>query len=207
MNEFDQKAQDWDKNKMHNERTIAIGNRLIKLIQEKPAMKAMEFGAGTGLLSFYLKDRFSEITLVDSSQEMLKLAKQKIEAADRSKFKTLVLDLEREDYNGAPFDIIFTQMVLHHIKDINELFMKFYHLLTPGGILAIADLYPEDGSFHNGDINVHRGFDPDNLSTILARQGFHNTTVEPCFIVRKELMAETVKEYPVFLMTAVKKNE
>ena len=77
MNEFDQKAQDWDKNKMHLERTIAIAGRLQDVIKDKPGMKALEFGAGTGLLSFYLKDRFSEITLMDSLREMLKMAEQK----------------------------------------------------------------------------------------------------------------------------------
>ena len=80
MSEFDQKAKEWDKNQMHLERTIAVASQLMKMIPFKPNMKAMEFGAGTGLLSFYLKERFSEITLMDSSREMLKMAEQKMEA-------------------------------------------------------------------------------------------------------------------------------
>jgi tRNA (cmo5U34)-methyltransferase len=202
MNEFDQKAQDWDKNKMHLERTIAVAGQLQKLIPVKPAMKAMEFGAGTGLLSFYLKDRFSEITLMDSSLEMLKMAEQKMEADDHSKFKTLFLNLEKDEYSGDLFDIIYSQMVLHHIRDINAILRKFYHLLTPGGILAIADLYQEDGSFHDGDMNVHHGFDPEKLIAILRQQDFHVTAILPCFVIRKEVPAEKTKEYPVFLMTA-----
>jgi len=106
MNEFDQKAQEWDKNRMHLERTMAVAGQLQKMISFRPDMKAMEFGAGTGLLSFYLKDRFSEITLMDSSREMLKMAEQKMETGDRSKFKTLFLNLEMEEYSGNPFDII-----------------------------------------------------------------------------------------------------
>lgn len=202
MNEFDQKAQEWDKNKMHFERTAAVAGRLQKLIPFKPNMNAMEFGAGTGLLSFYLKDRFSEITLMDSSREMLKMAEQNMEAGDHSKFKTLFLNLEKDEYSGDPFDIIYSQMVLHHIKDINAIFRKFYHLLTPGGILAIADLYQEDGSFHDGDMNVHRGFAPEKLTAILLQQGFHNSKITPCFVIHKEVSAEKSKEYPVFLMTA-----
>ncbi|MEI7500955.1 MAG: class I SAM-dependent methyltransferase [Bacteroidota bacterium] len=202
MNEFDQKAQDWDKNKMHIERTLAIADRLKKLIQEKPAMKAMEFGAGTGLLSFYLKEMFSEITLMDNSREMLKMAEQKMEAGDHSKFKTLFLNLEKDQCSGDPFNIIYSQMVLHHIKDINAIIKKFYHLLTPGGILAIADLYQEDGSFHDGDMSVHRGFDPEKLKSIFLQQEFHYIQIDPCFVIRKEVSADKIKEYPVFLMTA-----
>src|SRR5512141_111516 len=147
MNDFDQKAQEWDKNKMHLDRTLAVAAKLQKMVTLKPTMKAMEFGAGTGLLSFQLKDRFSEITLMDSSREMLKMAEQKMEASDHSRIKTLLLDLENQDYNGDPFDIIYSQMVLHHVEDTSAIIRKFYHLLTPGGILAIADLYEEDGSF------------------------------------------------------------
>jgi tRNA (cmo5U34)-methyltransferase len=204
MSEFDQKAQDWDKNKMHLERTIAVAGQLQKMVSFKPSMKALEFGAGTGLLSFYLKDRFSEITLMDSSREMLKIAGQKMETGDHSKFKTIFLNLEIEDYSGDPFDIIYSQMVLHHVRNIDAIIRKFYHLLNPKGIMAIADLYQEDGSFHDDNIDVHKGFDPEKLLAILLQQGFHDIQFEPCFVIRKEVSVEIIKEYPVFLMTALR---
>lgn len=204
MSEFDQKAQDWDKNKMHLERTIAVAGQLQKMVTFKPSMKAMEFGAGTGLLSFYLKDWFSEITLMDSSREMLKMAKKKMETGDHSKFRTLFLNLEMEDYRGDPFDIVYSQMVLHHVRDIDAIIRKFYHLLNPKGILAIADLYQEDGSFHDGNMDVHKGFDPEKLLAILLQQGLHDSKIAPSFVIRKEVSPAIIKEYPVFLMTAYK---
>jgi ubiquinone/menaquinone biosynthesis C-methylase UbiE len=207
MNEFDQKANEWDKNQMHIERTMAVARHLIEMIPLKPDMKAMEFGAGTGLLSFYLKDRFSESTLMDNSREMLKVAEQKMEEGDHSKIKTLFFNLEMEDYKGNPFDIIYSQMVMHHIKDINPIFRKFYQMLNPGGILAIADLYPEDGSFHDGATDVHHGFDPEKLTTVLLQEGFNNVKVESCFVIRKEVSENKIKEYPVFLITAYRRQE
>jgi ubiquinone/menaquinone biosynthesis C-methylase UbiE len=204
MNEFDQKARDWDKNKMNVERTIAIAGKLLKLIPEKPALKALEFGAGTGLLSFYLKDRFSEITLMDTSREMLKMAKLKMDKDDRSKFRTLFFNLENKEYHRAMFDVIYSQMVLHHIKDTDDIFQKFYHLLNPGGLLAVADLYPEDGSFHDYNMGVHRGFDPKELKSTLIQKGFQKYKTYPCFVMRKEISNGTIKDYPVFIMTAYK---
>jgi tRNA (cmo5U34)-methyltransferase len=207
MSEFDQKAKEWDKNQMHLERTKAVASQLIKMVPIKPDMKAMEFGAGTGLLSFYLKDRFSEITLIDSSREMLSMAEQKMESGDHSKIKTLFMNLEMDEYTGDPFDIIYNQMVMHHIKDIHGIFRKFYQMLSPGGMLAIADLYPEDGSFHDGAMDVHLGFDPEHLKEILLQQGFQECQFAPCFVIRKETTAQKIIEYPVFLMTASRSQE
>ncbi|MEI6681956.1 MAG: class I SAM-dependent methyltransferase [Bacteroidota bacterium] len=204
MNDFDQKAREWDKNKMHMERTIAVAGQLQKLVSSMHGMKAMEFGAGTGLLSFYLKEQFSEITLVDSSQEMLKVAKQKMQGDDHLKFRTLFINLETEDWSEESFDIIYSQMVLHHIGDTSAILKKFYDLLKPGGILAVADLYLEDGSFHDGAANVLPGFDTGSLETLLVEQGFHDCRFEPCFVMRKEKPDGTVSEYPVFLLTAIR---
>ena len=206
MNEFDLKAKDWDMNPVHIERSKAIAEQMIRFFPLSDKMRALEFGAGTGVLSFLLKDRFAEITLMDSSMEMLKKAEEKIEDKDRSKFKSLLLNLETEDYPGELFDIIYTQMVLHHVKDTTAIFSKFYYLLKPGGILVIADLYLEDGSFHDGDTSVHFGFDPEKLTEIVNQQGFINPAISPCFIIRKEISADQKKEYPVFLLTAFKKD-
>jgi tRNA (cmo5U34)-methyltransferase len=204
MSDFDSKAMQWDQNLMHLERTKAVAREMLKHIPVTPSMMAMEFGAGTGLLSFFLKDSLAGITLMDTSPEMLKMAGAKLAAGDRGKIETLLFDLEKSDYNGKQFDIIFTQMVLHHIKNVNAMLQKFAGLLLPGGYIAIADLYIEDGSFHEPGADVHHGFDPGVLATQLVALGFGNITCNECFVIRKEATGETTREYPVFLLTAKK---
>ena len=67
MNNFDSKAREWDKDLAHMDRSIAIASELKRMIPLNPSMTALEYGAGTGILSFLLKDSFSGITLLDSS--------------------------------------------------------------------------------------------------------------------------------------------
>jgi len=199
MNEFDSRAREWDKDKMHMERSVAIAAELEKMVPINPFMKALEYGAGTGILSFLLKDRFSEITLMDNSREMIKVCTEKVEFYQTNHILPIWFDLEHKDYDDR-FDIIYNQMVLHHVNDYEALIYTFFSMLNPGGYLAIADLYSEDGSFHGPDVKVHLGFDPEKLSGILTIAGFKNIEYHTCFEVKRESGAK----YPVFLLVARK---
>ena len=69
MSEFDARAREWDNDQQHVDRSVAIAAEIEKRITFKQGMKALEYGAGTGLLSFLLKDRFAEIVLMDNSRK------------------------------------------------------------------------------------------------------------------------------------------
>jgi ubiquinone/menaquinone biosynthesis C-methylase UbiE len=204
MNDFNDKAKNWDENPMHLERTKAVAGEMLKRLPLSKSMHALEFGAGTGLLSFFLKDLLGSITLMDTSQEMLNMAAQKLNDGDQDRIRTVFFDLGKAAYTNEKFDLIFTQMVLHHISDVKGILEKFSALLNRGGYLAIADLYTEDGSFHEPGVEVHHGFDPAKLSVDLQSSGFEDIRSGQCFIIRKELAPETFREYPVFLLTAGK---
>jgi 2-polyprenyl-3-methyl-5-hydroxy-6-metoxy-1,4-benzoquinol methylase len=201
MNDFDSRARDWDKEMRHVKRSRAIADELLKAIPLNSRMKALEFGAGTGLLSFILKDRFAEITMMDNSTEMVKVAQEKIAAEKAHHMNAVCLDLEKEDYSGA-FDIIYTQMVLHHVLNIELILGKFHSLLRKGGYLAIADLYSEDGSFHGSDFNGHKGFDMEELSSILKGKGFINIKHKHCYNLKKDIASGELKDFPIFLLVA-----
>jgi 2-polyprenyl-3-methyl-5-hydroxy-6-metoxy-1,4-benzoquinol methylase len=162
-------------------------------------MKALEYGAGTGILSFLLKDRFAEITLMDNSVEMIKVCVEKTAFHQTNHIFPICFDLEHKDYDGN-FDIIYNQMVLHHVVDFESIIGTFYSLLNPDGYLAIADLYPEDGSFHGPEVQVHLGFDPEDLTRILKLVGFKNIQYKTVFEVKRE----SGINYPVFLLVAEK---
>lgn len=199
MNSFDDRARDWDKNRIHIDRSEAIAAELERMIPLTPSMRALEYGAGTGLLSFLLKDRFEEITLMDNSQEMIEVCKEKAEYYKTDHIHPLWFDLEHNDFDGK-FDVIFSQMVLHHVNDSEIILSKFYSLLNPGGYLAVADLYTEDGSFHGPDANVHKGFDPEELSKNLKAKGFKDPEYKTCFEIKRDLD----KIFPVFLLVTKK---
>jgi len=200
MNEFDIKAAAWDKNPMHWDRSEAIANEIKKLIPINKEMTALEYGAGTGITSFLLKDHLKKITLMDNSTEMVKMMNIKIEATKVENMLALDFDLEHNDYKGGTFDLIFTQMVLHHVNDIESIIKKFSSLLNPGGYLAIADLYEEDGSFHGEGFTGHKGFNIVKLSEILSKNGLKKLTHKTCFTIDKKISETETKKFDVFLL-------
>ena len=163
MNEFDLLASGWDLNPVHLERSQAIADLLKKMVPLKNDWSALEFGAGTGLLSILLKDHLKEILLIDSSSEMVKVMQDKFLKAGIANLKPVMLDLEVESII-AQYDLIFNQMVFHHVENLDTILQKFNAILKPGGYLAIADLFPEDGSFHGSGFTGHQGFDPEKLA-------------------------------------------
>ena len=202
MNEFDLKAAGWDQNPIVWDRAEAIANEIKRLIPLNKQMTALEFGAGTGVTSFILKDSLKEIILMDNSSEMVKIMKNKIKTSGVKNLTALNFNLEQSDFKNAKFDLIFNQMVLHHITDIKDIITKFYNLLNPGGYLAIADLYSEDGSFHGEGFTGHNGFDIEKLSASIKKQGFTDISHRKCYTINKKVSDTVTKPFDVFLIIA-----
>jgi len=202
MNEFDIKAAGWDLNPMHIERSAAVAELIRKRIPLNRSMRALEFGAGTGLTSFLLQNDLGEIIMMDSSTEMVRIMTEKTKGADAKNLKPLFFDLEKNDWEDEKFDLIMTQMVLHHVDDIEGIILKFHKMLSPHGHLAVADLYPEDGSFHGMDFSGHRGFDPGQLSGLLKQHGYTNISHEKCYVITREITQTSIKQFDIFLLVA-----
>jgi ubiquinone/menaquinone biosynthesis C-methylase UbiE len=189
---------------MHWARSEAIANEIRKIIPLTKEMTALEYGAGTGIASFLLKDDLKEITLMDNSPEMIKVMKGKIEATKASNLNALNFDLEQSDLKDKTFDLIFTQMVLHHVTDIDSIVARFSKLLNPGGYLAIADLYEEDGSFHGEGFTGHLGFNIENLTKIIENHQFTNISGKCCFVIDRKISETETKKFEVFLLVSVR---
>ena len=73
--------------------------------------------------------------------------------------------------------------------------------MLPGGYLCIADLEKEDGSFHGIEIDVHHGFDQDDLGQRASQAGFTEIRFQTVFNIAKNRGSGN-RDCPVFLMTA-----
>ena len=198
---FDTQARQWDDNPLFRERGLQIAEAIRKAVPLHRHMNALDYGCGTGLLSFPLKDELGTILMADSSSGMLEVVAGKIAAQGVSNMTPVKLDLLVDPPPAQRFDLIVTSMTLHHVPDTAPILRIFHDLLKPGGTLCIADLDLEDGSFHGIEVDVHHGFDQADLGRRAAQAGFADAQFQTVFSIAKENENGT-RDYPVFLMTA-----
>jgi ubiquinone/menaquinone biosynthesis C-methylase UbiE len=198
---FDENARRWDENPVFQERGRQIAAAIRELVPLNPSMTALDYGCGTGLLSFPMKDELGAITLADSSAGMLAVLTEKIAAQGVPNMSVRKLDLLTDPLPNERYGLIYTAMTLHHIPDTDRILGIFHTLLKPGGYLCIADLDKEDGSFHGIEVDVHHGFDRDDLAKKVKRDGYNDIRFRTAFEIVKEQEAGP-RAYPVFLMAA-----
>jgi ubiquinone/menaquinone biosynthesis C-methylase UbiE len=201
---FDERAKDWDSDPMKVDRAKTVGEAIRRAIPLAENMSALEYGCGTGLLSFALQADLGQITLADTSQGMLDVLTEKIAAARVTNMRPLKLDLSADALPSERFDLTYSLMTLHHIPDTKDTLKKFHDLLAPGGWLCIADLDKEDGTFHtDGTTDVHKGFERGELQQWVEDVGFTGVKFSTAFEIKKKIDG-IEKIFPIFLLAARK---
>ena len=200
MIDFDGKARGWDEVSGRAERAEAVAKAIRTQVRLNQELSALEYGCGTGLLSFALQPFLGPITLADSSPGMLAVLKEKISAGGVKNMTPLLLDLSTDPLPGERFNLIYTLMTLHHVSDTRDILEKFHSLLKSGGCLCIADLDMEDGTFHDYEFGGHNGFDRNELMKLLVNIGFGNIRFTTPYSMKKG-----PRVYPLFLAAGNKK--
>ncbi len=203
---FDKKAKDWDKDPKKVSRAKLFADEIVGFLNGHKVENALEFGSGTGLVSFNLFKRFANITLADTSRGMIEVLKEKIEITGAENMVPLLIDILEDALPQEGFEIIYTLLTLHHIHDVKKTLGIFNNLLNKGGYLCIGDLVTEDGSFHykDPDFDGHKGFDTEEFKTWMTDSGF-TVEVDKIFFELEREQNSVIKKYPMFLLIG-KKN-
>jgi cyclopropane fatty-acyl-phospholipid synthase-like methyltransferase len=195
---FEHKAGIYDKDDNRVSNVANIANAIIENLSLDRAMHLMDFGAGTGLLLERIAPFVRKITAIDISKAMTAQLDKKRDSID-CELDIREIDLVSADITDK-FDGIISSMTMHHVKDSEAMFVKFYSLLDHGGVIAISDLDKEDGSFHTEDTGVyHFGFDREAIASAAKQAGFQEVNVVDASVVKRPH-----GEFSVFLLTAKK---
>jgi len=202
---FDEAAAQWDSNPTRIELARAIGAAICRTVPLQANWRALDYGAGTGLLTLNLQPRLGSILALDASTGMLAQLQQKLANAGIGNVQARHWNLETQSSPESGFDLAVSAMTLHHLRDVPLVFQRLAELLKPGGWLAVADLDREDGSFHSDQEGVfHAGFERPQVVAWLTAAGFEPPAIHDAHTVVKPGPAGEPRTYGVFLAVAQK---
>ena len=200
---FDEKAAEWDANPTRVALARAVVETIRAAVPLRPDMEAMDFGAGTGLVSLGLLPDVGEVTAVEASGEMLRVLGEKVKALGASNLHALKCDVGEAALPRGRFDLIVSSMVLHHLPDVANVLKHLRPSLRPGGWIALADLDSEDGTFHADPTGIfHHGFERETVCRWLEETGFTEVSAREAYRITRPGSDGVSRTYPVFLVTA-----
>jgi tRNA (cmo5U34)-methyltransferase len=101
----------------------------------------LDIGAGTGLLSSFLMERYpkASFTLIDFSEKMLDVAKDRFR--NSSNVKYIIGDYSKYDFTEK-YDMVVSALSIHHLEDEEkkDLYKKSYSALKKNGVFINADI-------------------------------------------------------------------
>jgi ubiquinone/menaquinone biosynthesis C-methylase UbiE len=178
---FSEVADEWDG--LRSELFGAASDLKLLPALLDPSLVVGDLGCGSGRIAAALAPYAQSVVAVDSSPEMLDVARSRLAAFDNvTMVEGRVEDLPLE---SASLDLALVVHVLHHVTDPAVALAEVARVLRPGGRAVIADVLPhpyEDLRRTMG--HVWLGFNRVAIETELARAGltgerWHEPSVEP----------------------------
>lgn len=164
--DFNAQANHWDTGRRKQR-----AKQISALIREKLEFTGdevlLDYGCGTGLISFNLSQGVGTVVGYDSSLQMLEVFNSKIDSNKILSTNSL------ESYNNH-FDCVVSSMVFHHIMNLDEALDDVYRILKVDGKLLVVDLDLDDGWFHRDELDFkgHNGFERNQFKSLVESHGF-----------------------------------
>lgn len=134
-----------------------------------------DLGCGTGFLASWLASRGARVVAVDHSERMLDEARAS--APPEVQFRRGELDaLPLAD---GEVDAAFTNLVWHHVPDLDAAAREAVRVVRPSGAVVVSDLLPHQCDWMResmGDLRL--GLKPDDVVSALARAGLHELAID-----------------------------
>jgi len=174
---FDRHARQWD----DLVRTLLpVPEYRQGLLDRVPeGVTVLEIGVGTGGLLTELAKRASCVIGVDHSPAMLDEARQRLAAAGVEGVELRLGEMSHLPLPDASTGCVVANMVLHHAADPSAVLAEAFRVLTPGGLLIIADLARHEREAAREQLaDQWLGFEETELAGWLVNCGFAKREIQ-----------------------------
>lgn len=125
----------------------AVETAVIEALAGRKVDTLIDLGTGTGRMLEVLAGSYKRGIGIDSSREMLAVARSRLAAAGLTHAQVRLGDIGDVDLNAGPADVIVVHQVMHYFDDPGRMLAQARRLLKPGGEMIIVDFAPHDLEF------------------------------------------------------------
>jgi ubiquinone/menaquinone biosynthesis C-methylase UbiE len=104
----------------------------------KPTDTVLDYGCGTGITTIELSGSVKKIIAIDTSENMINIAKKKSEEKAIKNIEFNITDIFNRKLKKESFDAVMGFNILYFIKDITHVLNHINKLLKPGGVFISA---------------------------------------------------------------------
>ena len=174
---FRNNAAGWDELRALHIADSEVERSLIDLLPEGAIGDLVDLGTGTGRMLTVLCPRARRVVGIDSSREMLAVARANLDRDGLTNAQVRLGDLYQLPLGDCSFDLAVMHHVLHYLEDPADALAEAARVLRPGGRLLVTDF-----AAHRLDSlreeHAHRwlGFADEQVSGWLRAAGFEDQT-------------------------------
>jgi ubiquinone/menaquinone biosynthesis C-methylase UbiE len=138
---------------------------VLELLGPVRGQRLLDVGCGPGLYAEELVRRGAQVTGLDQSPEMVRLASQRVPAGE---FRVHDLVEPLSWIGDGSFDLAVMALVVHHLDDRTAALREVRRVLRPGGSLVLSTHHPtadwlqQGGSYFDAEVieeTWHRGWE------------------------------------------------
>ncbi|HTD91320.1 MAG TPA: malonyl-ACP O-methyltransferase BioC [Burkholderiales bacterium] len=188
---FERAAQSYDEAAVLQHEISRRMDERLDLIKHQPAV-ILDAGSGTGNALPALRVRYPQARVValDLALTMLQQARKRAHAPWWKSFiKTpthmLCSDIEQLPLLGGRIDMVWSNLALQWMNDMDKAFAEFFRVLAPGGLLMFSTFGPDTlkelrAAYAGVDRHTHvsRFVDLHDIGDILVQRGFADPVMD-----------------------------
>lgn len=144
---FAKVAESWDQLRQLHVPEEAVEAAILDAVASRVVDLMLDLGTGTGRMLELLAARYRRGLGVDSSREMIAVARAKLAAASIGHAQVRLGDIADLDVSMGRADLIVIHQVLHYFDDPGRTLAQARRALKPGGEMLIVDFAPHELEF------------------------------------------------------------
>ena len=169
---FRDNAAQWQKLRALHVREADVEAAMLRLAGAQPVRLLVDLGTGTGSVLQSFAGAAAQAIGIDTSREMLAIARANIEKAGHRHIQLRHGDIYALPFADGSADLVTIHQVLHFLDDPGRALTEAARILEPGGRLLVSDFAPHDMEQLRED-HAHRrlGIAAEHLAHWLQRAG------------------------------------